>query len=155
MLQAGNSTSSMEDVQQFLLYIIQGILQNSTGIYALALMNQESGNTQSTDWLISFLVIILKIIINKPVYGWINRHINLSIVQSCNTSQHNRRTICLYCGTSIEIIHILQENSYRNLLISIVTCMVNTNQRNKFNLWMSLQHGYNILLLRIRGDDIQ
>ena len=155
MLQAGDSTGGVENVQQLLLYIIQSILQNCTRIYTLALVNEESRNTESTDRLLGFLIVVLEVVIYKPVYRWVNRHINLCIVQGCNACQHYGGAVSLYCGTGVEIIHILQKDAYRNLLISVVAGVVNTNQGNEFDFRMSLQHLNNSFFLRVRRNDIE
>ena len=117
----------LERSEQFFFHIVQGISQHSTGVNTLALMHEEGGNTQSSHGLARFFIVKLHVVVHKPVNRRVNRHINLRVIQGGNTGQHHGRTIRLDCRTGIEIINILEENSYGYFFIRIVAGHIHTH----------------------------
>ena len=139
MLQTGNYRMLSKQIHDFFFYISQSIIQNRTGINMIAVVNQIAGNAQSTDHAAAFCVKMLIVIINKPVNGFINLHINAGIVQSSDTGQYNGRTVSLCCAACQKAFDILEENLHRNLFIGIITGKIHTHQRYKLNLRMQSQ----------------
>ena len=139
MLQTGNYRMLSKQIHDFFFYISQSIIQNRTGINMIAVVNQIAGNAQSTDHAAAFCVKMLIVIINKPVNGFINLHINAGIVQSSDTCQHNGRTVSLCCAACQKAIDILEENLHRDFFVGIITGKIHTHQRYKLNLRMQSQ----------------
>ena len=139
MLQAGNYRMLSKQIHDFFFYISQSIIQNRTGINMIAVVNQIAGNAQSTDHTTAFCVKMLIVIINKPVNGFINLHINAGIVQSSDTCQHNGRTVSLCCAACQKAFDILEENLHRDFFVGIITGKIHTHQRYELNLRMQSQ----------------
>ena len=139
MLQAGNYRVLSKQIHDFFFYISQSIIQNRTGINMIAVMNQIAGNAQSADHATAFCIKMLIIIINEPVNGFINLHINAGIVQSSNTCQHNGGAVSLCCAACQKAFDILKENLHRNFFIGVITGKIHTHQRYELNLRMQSQ----------------
>ena len=139
MLQAGNYRMLSKQIHDFFFYISQSIIQNRTGINMIAVVNQIAGNAQSTDHAAAFCVKMLIVIINKPVNGFINLHINAGIVQSSDTGQYNGGAVSLCCAACQKAIDILKENLHRDFFVGIIAGKIHTHQRYKLNLRMQSQ----------------
>ena len=125
--ETGNLGVFLERSEQFFFHIVQRVCQHCTRVNALALMYEEGGNTQSSHGLARFFIVKLHVVVHKPVNRRVNRHINLRVIQGGNTGQHHGRTIRLDCRTGIEIINILEENSYGYFFIRIVAGHIHTH----------------------------
>ena len=85
----------LEKLHDFAFHIIQGIFQNRTGVYEIAIMQQITGNAQSANHATIRSIKMLIVIVHKPIYSFINNHINTSVVQGSDAGEHNGGTISL------------------------------------------------------------
>ena len=153
--EAGNFRILLEGSQQFFLHIVQGVSQYSTGVNTLAFMHQEGRNAQGAYGFARFFIVEFHVVVYEPVHGRIDGHIHFCVVQGGNPRQHNGRTVCLYSGTSVEIVHILQEDTNRNLFVRIVTGHIHAYERYELDFRMSFQLLDDILFLRVCRNNIQ
>ena len=77
----------MEKVKQFPPNKSQRVRQNCAGVYAFALVNQKTGNSQRANRFIRFVVEVFKIVIDKPINVGIDWHIDLGVIECGDTRQ--------------------------------------------------------------------
>ena len=98
---------------------------------------------------------MLIVVVNEPIHRGIDRHIDLCIVQRCNTGQHNGRTVGLHCRTCIKVINILYEYTHRDFLICVIAGQINAHQGHKLDFRVFLHILQHVFLSRIGGNYIQ
>ena len=91
-------------------------------------MDEEGRDAQSADRLFRIFVVMLEVIVDEPIYRRIHWHVDFRIVQRSDSRQYDGGPIRLYCCASIELIHVLEEDSHGNLFICIVSSDVYSNQ---------------------------
>lgn len=119
-LDAGDLRVLLEEGHQLFLDIGERVSEDSARIDALAFVDQEGRDAQRADWLARLLVVVLHVVVDEPVDGRIDRHIDFRVVQGGDARQYDGRTIRLDSRASIELIDILEEDAHRDLLIRIV-----------------------------------
>ena len=137
---------TVKQIDKFLFDVKQSIRQNCAGVYAFSFVNQKTWYAQSSDWTIGNVIVMLKIIIDKPIYGMIHRHINFGIVKRGNSRQDNGTSVSLHCAPFKKIVHVFEENSHGNFFVGIVARQVNSHHRHKFYFGVFAQHLYNFFL---------
>lgn len=138
-LDAGNLRVLLEEGHQLFLDIGERVSEDSARIDALAFVDQEGRNAQRADWLARLLVVVLHVVVDEPVDGRIDRHIDFRVVQGGDARQYDGRTIRLDSRASIELIDILEEDAHRDLLIRIVAGHIDADQRYELDLGMCFE----------------
>ena len=138
-LDAGDLRMCLEERQQLFLDVSERVSEDGTRVDALALVDQEGRDAQRANRLARLLVVVLHVVVDEPVDGRIDRHIDFCVVQGGNTRQHDGGTIRLDSRASIELIDILEEDAHRDLLIRIVASHVDADQRNELDLGMCFE----------------
>ena len=91
-------------------------------------MNEEAGYAESADRAVGLFIVVLKVIVNKPVDGRINGHINFCIVEGGYTRQDNGGAVRLDCGAGVEVINILEEDTDGDFFICIIARHINPDE---------------------------
>ena len=129
------------NLDQFVVYIIQCIAQDGTGIDIARSMAQEARNTQGTGRFACVFVNVVVVIVNNPVYARIGFDIYAGIGQCRNARQYNRGTVGLESCSVEEVIIIFKECRDRNLFICVIPSQVDTYEGNEFDFRMLFEKG--------------
>ena len=89
---------------------------------------------------------MLQVVVDEPIRFRIDRHVHLRIVHAGDSRQYDGRAIRLHSRTIIKSVHILEEDAHRYLLIGIVACKVDADERDELDLGMRLQKAHDFLL---------
>lgn len=138
-LDAGDLRVLLEEGHQLFLDIGERVSEDSARIDALAFVDQEGRDAQRADWLARLLVVVLHVVVDEPVDGRIDRHIDFRVVQGGDARQYDGGTIRLDSRASIELIDILEEDAHRDLLIRIVAGHIDADQRYELDLGMCFE----------------
>ena len=145
----------LEKSQKTLFDIRERVCQHGTRVNAFALMDEEGWDAQGTDGLFCFFVVMLEVIVDEPIYRRIHWHIDFRIVQRSDSRQYDGGPIRLYCCAGIELIHILEEDTHRYLLVRIIAGHIDADERDELDFRMCLECFLDVFPCCICGNHIQ